>query len=177
MADGFNVYAYVGNNPINYIDPRGLAACPSGYGPVTPQGQPQGLPPTSDGRPWKWSPNPNNSRGGTWTGAGGENASWDQNPKGRGGRSGKPHWDHNDGKGNRGKFGSDGKPVTDEEAHPPGKADEGSSSCERSGSSNVGFWAATGLVVGGVAIIAFDAVTIPSGEGLIGVGMIGIALQ
>ena len=33
-----------------------------------------------------------------------------------------------------------------------------------------------GLIIGGAAIIIFDIITIPSGEGLIGVQMIGAGL-
>lgn len=88
-----------------------------GYRPPqgqTPQGNP-GQPVDAGGKPapplvpvpgapdvgWKWSPDPNNSRGGTWTpdgkvqGGGNPNSSWDDNP----GPKGVPHWDVKDGKG------------------------------------------------------------------------------
>ena len=82
-SSGAIIYAYVGGNPISNVDPYGL--------------QYNGAPPPSDipGGPWKWSPDPNNSRGGSFKGQGGASCSWDQPGS---------HWDVDDGKGSRDRF-------------------------------------------------------------------------
>jgi RHS repeat-associated protein len=92
----FNFYIYTSNNPINFIDPRGLQI-----------GQTYPPPPNIPGGPWKWCPNPNNSRGGQFVGQGGASASWD--PEG--------HWDVDNGKGIRQRYSNRGVPITPKQAH------------------------------------------------------------
>jgi len=130
-SGGINLYGYVLNNPVNWIDPLGLLIYPQGFigpiqpgdsymspqGPVTPNGQPSGLPSGN----WQWSTDSNNSRGGTWRQPGQRgSASWDPCPKGRGGTPGKPHWDFDNGSGTRIRLDENGDLVTIPEAHPPG---------------------------------------------------------
>ena len=76
------------NQPVNVIDPLGLA----GIGPP-----PVPVPGGGADTGWKWNPNLQNSRGGSWgptkpiKGRSQPSASWD--PEG--------HWDVDDGLGNR----------------------------------------------------------------------------
>ena len=97
LLGGINTYAYAESKPLWLIDPDGLQA-----GPYPPP--PNGVP----GAPWVWSPDANNSRGGTYNGSNGASASWDT--KG-------DHWDVDDGKGNRQRYNRWGKPITPQQAH------------------------------------------------------------
>jgi len=158
---GVNVYASVRNRMVNSVDVLGLTeAAPPGYGP-TNNGQPSGL-----GGGWKWSPDKNNGRGGKWTKPDGSDASWDGEPKGRGGKCGKPHWDRNDGKGGRDKVDENGEKVTDEEAHPPGKeepAKDDPGSAKKSGLSPGEIAAGVGAGIAiGVGIAVVPEITIPA---------------
>ena len=99
------------NNPINYIDPSGLAEVPAGPPPVpVPGGGPD--------NGWKWNSNPRNRRGGTWgpqkpiPGQGQPSASWD--PEG--------HWDVDSGKEkkDRRRYDEKGNPLTPDQAHGDG---------------------------------------------------------
>ena len=100
LVDGPSVYGYAKQSPVRYTDPRGLTGeIPFGASP------PSKIPHTGE---WKWSPDPNNSRGGTFTDSSGKSASWDK-PGG--------HWDVDDGKGNRQRYDREGNPLTKEEAH------------------------------------------------------------
>jgi RHS repeat-associated protein len=75
LVDGASVYGYVKSNPSNLFDPSGTQSI----------GDPNGRVP---GGPWKWSPDPGNSRGGgSWTNDRGGTTSWD----GPG-----SHWDTHD---------------------------------------------------------------------------------
>ncbi len=105
---GLNFYVYVANSPTNSVDPFGLASIPA------PAGQPPVLVPGGgSGNGWRWNPNPQNTRGGSWgpqtplPGQGQPSASWD--PDG--------HWDVDDGNGNRQRYDPDGKPITPQQAH------------------------------------------------------------
>jgi len=126
-----NLYEYSNSDPVNQYDADGAAPStppappsplPPGYGPTGPNGQPIGLPPGN----WVWSSNPKDGRGGKWyqPGNSGPNASWDRHPKGPAGpgggqKFGEPHWDYNDGHGNKCKFDIHGKPMPEDKAHPP----------------------------------------------------------
>jgi RHS repeat-associated protein len=109
---GLNVYAYAGNSPVSYYDPSGLDPIPAPEGPP-PVPVPNGGPDNG----WKWNPNPQNSRGGSWgpqepiPGQSQPSGSWD--PEG--------HWDVDNGLGDRQRYDPDGKPLTPDEAH--GKCD------------------------------------------------------
>jgi RHS repeat-associated protein len=95
LAAGLNTYGYAVNNPLGHIDPLGLQSFPP-------------PPPNIPGGPWKWAPNPQNSRGGTYVDPDGRSATWDK--KGN-------HWDVDDGKGNRQRYNRWGKPLTPGQAH------------------------------------------------------------
>ncbi|MGA7342037.1 MAG: RHS repeat-associated core domain-containing protein, partial [Terracidiphilus sp.] len=141
-----NLYAYVGNNPLGGTDANGHCGMPQqtsncGGGPpdpgqmgsrpicwcsapTLPNGQPAppSIPvPGGSGANWKWNPNSQNSRGGSWgpdkwdgkTQGSPPSASWDDKP----GKNGTEHWDVDDGKGGRTRVDKDGKSLTPEEAH------------------------------------------------------------
>ena len=75
LVDGASVYGYGLQSPGRFVDPRGEQSL----------GDPNGIVP---GGPWKWSPDPGNSRGGgSWTNDRGGTTSWD--------RPGS-HWDTHD---------------------------------------------------------------------------------
>jgi RHS repeat-associated protein len=97
IEGGINPYLYAYASPLLFIDPDGLQA--------GPHGAPSKHIP---GGPWNWSPDPNNSRGGTFTDPKGQSASWDA--KGN-------HWDVDDGKGGRQRYNRWGKPITPKQAH------------------------------------------------------------
>jgi WXG100 family type VII secretion target len=101
--------------PLMMVADQGIADPPSVPVPGDPSNE------------WRWNPNPQNRRGGSWgpkrpiPGQGQPSASWD--PEG--------HWDVDDGKGNRQRYDKNGKPLTPEEAHDKkSKAEKGSESSE-----------------------------------------------
>lgn len=115
-----NLYEYVGSSPLifldalgeqNYVPPPGT----QGQGEPMPPGGPH---PDIPGGPWRWSPDPQNPRGGTWRpvnpppGQSPPIGSWDPGPPG--------HWDVDDGKGNRQHYDENGRPITPGQAHPGG---------------------------------------------------------
>lgn len=107
LAGSINLSTYVGGNPTRLIDPFGWC------GAENDQPPPVRVPGAPD-LDWKWNPNPQNPRGGTWGAKGWKgpnppNASWD--PRG--------HWDVNDGKGNPvDHYDPLGNPITPGQAHP-----------------------------------------------------------
>jgi len=121
LQGGINLHAYVGNNPINFIDPKGLENTPPiGGGPNFPAGPPFGVPGAPDSH-WVWSPDPMNSRQGAFrpdtypkTSGGIPSVSW-ETPTAAGGEG---HWDLDLGIKNQTiRFLKDGTPVTAREAH------------------------------------------------------------
>lgn len=140
QPQSWNMYAYVRNNPINRIDRTGRCGeDPSKLiGPIQPcaasseskpQKQPKTVKPEPPGGPpvpvpgapdsdWKFNPDAQNPRGGTYGptkprkghGGGKPSASWE-------GGAPVPHWDVDDGKGNRRRYDQDGNFITPGEAH------------------------------------------------------------
>ena len=133
----WNPYAYVANNPVNRVDRTGRCGeKPDFVGPTVPcasnstpnpqpktvKPQPAGGPPVSvPGIPdsdWKFNRDPQNPRGGSYgptkprkgKGGGQPSASWE-------GDAPVPHWDVDDGKGNRRRYDENGNFITPEEAH------------------------------------------------------------
>jgi len=92
-----NLYGYVSNDPVNWIDPSGLQS-----GPYPPP------PPSVPGGPWVWKANPQNSRGGTFADPSGRSASWDEPGN---------HWDIDQGDQTRLRYDNRGNPLTKEQAH------------------------------------------------------------
>jgi RHS repeat-associated protein len=96
--------------------PQTYRLCEGRVGIGTTAPPPVQVPGGGSGNGWKWNPDPNNPRGGSWgpktpiPGRSQPNASWD--PDGA-----KPHWDVDDGLGNRGRYGPNGEPMTPEEVH------------------------------------------------------------
>jgi RHS repeat-associated protein len=137
---GLNLYQYADSNPVGLYDPDGAkpippsnppSPLPPGWGPTLPDGSPEvgpdGLPPgLGGGWPWDpdlpiwWAPDSRNGRGGNWYQPGNPKApkaSWEDGPNTK-----IPHWDKDDGNGNRRRCTPDKAPVTPDEAHrPPAK--------------------------------------------------------
>jgi RHS repeat-associated protein len=127
FAGGPNLSSYVANAPTVFVDPLGLKPC-SGFGscagagagqppPTGPDGKPTPPPVLVPGAPdleWKWNPDPQNPRGGTWgpkgwNGPNPPNGSWDPNG----------HWDINPGKGEPvDHYDPQGNPLTPGQVHP-----------------------------------------------------------
>lgn len=114
---GTNFYRYNSNNPVNLVDPFGQAGNPSG--PPPPVSVPGGGP----GNGWRWNPNLQNSRGGSW----GPQTPVQGNPGGsqppatyEPGQGGNPgHWDVDNGMGTRQRYDDLGNPITPQQAHRP----------------------------------------------------------
>jgi len=102
---GVNLYGYVENDPINLVDPDGLVPAPPGPPAIPVPGDPNNS--------WRWNPDPNNSRGGSWgperplPNQSQPSVSWDQ----------EGHWDVKDGKGNTTRCDGKGRPLTTKQAH------------------------------------------------------------
>jgi len=125
FAGGNNLSAFLNNNPTRLTDPFGLCGSEAGGpnnpkfpAPTGPDGQPTPPPvrvPRAPDLTWKWNPNSQNPRGGTWgpkgwKGPNPPNGSWDDEDG---------HWDINDGEGgNVDHYDPKGKPLTPGQAHP-----------------------------------------------------------
>ena len=129
---------------------------PPGWDPTTPPGE-----------GWEWRGKPGSKPGdsnGSWYNPGtGESLHPDlEHPDGI-----KPHWDYKPGKGKDTiRIDPDtGKPLA------PDSSDKQSDTLK----PDFGLWVRVGLGVVGAALIIFDIVTVPSGEGSIGVYLLGKA--
>ena len=125
-----NPYVYVVDNPLTFTDSSGetLELPPGVFSPT--YGGPFGPPPPvkvpggGDYNGWRWNPDGQNTREGTWglrvrvrrpigENQGGQpSASWEP---GTGGLDG--HWDVHDGLGNRQRYDRNGRPISSEDAH------------------------------------------------------------
>ncbi|HOM62017.1 MAG TPA: RHS repeat-associated core domain-containing protein [Anaerohalosphaeraceae bacterium] len=106
--DGMNLYAYCGNNPINWIDPWGLDKLNTGS--LNP---PEGFPKPPGWTPdWEWIPTDDPRGGGEWKDRGG--GTWRPHPD-PGGEHGGDHYDYTPpgrrGRKYRKKIGSDGSEI------------------------------------------------------------------
>jgi RHS repeat-associated protein len=95
FVDGPSVYGYAKGRALTLTDRFGKQTTPP-------------PPPQIPGGPWKWSPDPDNGRGGTWRDPSGKSGTWDA-PDG--------HWDVDDGKGGRQRYNRHGAPISPGEAH------------------------------------------------------------
>ena len=136
LRGGINTYAYVGNNPLIYIDPYGLAKLPD---------SPAGL-----GGGWSQDDGHRNPNGEKWDHESGTSVEWHPGQDGKPGWGGKDHWHVDGGK----KHLPPGTDVPDFPSEDDPEACPDDSSCR-----NV----ATSVVVGGVAYIVYRCVRmIPS---------------
>jgi len=106
--DGMNLYAYCGNNPLNWIDPWGLDKLNTGS--LNP---PEGFPKPPGWTPdWEWIPTDDPRGGGEWKDPGG--GTWRPHPD-PGGEHGGDHYDYTPpgrrGRKYRKKIGSDGSEI------------------------------------------------------------------
>ena len=115
MNNNGNFFSSLLSSILNFFKQNGG----DGKGPVYKKNgntQPKGL----EGN-WQWSSDKNNGRSGRWIDKNkpaGNGASWDANPTGKNGSPGKPHWDVDDGNGNRVRIDDNGNSVSRSQAHP-----------------------------------------------------------
>ena len=177
--DGGNWYLYVGANPLGFVDPSGLSdedvdgtdndGSGSEDGEPSVQIDPPGWDPSqSPGEGWEWRGRPGSEPGdsqGNWHNPDtGESLHPDlDHPPGV-----PPHWDYWPGRGeDKVRIDPDtGRPI-----------DPAVSTRQQAPTApELGIWARIGLGAAGVVIIIADIATIPSGEGAIGVGLLGKAI-
>lgn len=83
--DSMNLYQYVTNNPLNWIDPWGLKGDPMNANSALAEGFPL---PEAWSPNWDWVPTPNNKRPGYFKDPGGN--TWSPHPEDK---RHNPHWD------------------------------------------------------------------------------------
>jgi len=94
FVNGPSLFAYALSSPLNFSDPTGLQSFPP-------------PPPSVPGGPWTWTPDPLNSRGGTYRDPAGRSCSWDARGN---------HWDV-DYRGERQRYDRWGTPLSASQAH------------------------------------------------------------
>jgi len=140
-----NLYGYVRDNPVTWIDPLGWASPPPGV---------PDPPPNIPGGPWTWSPNPQNTdRGGVFIGPkqpSGPRRECTYSPSPGPGK--KPYWKTFGPGQPTQRYDENGNPRSPEEVHPP-SGNEGPSSGEKM------------IIIGGAVVIVGGVIIFTGGAG------------